>query len=429
MLGVAIISVAIGSAVTWAKFGVLFGRPLNDYTAFHVLNEKRINGGREFDLAYLPSTLFAYLQPGGLRLTSLFPYITLPAGPTRTVGGILLDNRTRTASVTASMPLMVLLGCLGVLSSFRRHASEQVKKLRIVLVASAATTAAVLFFGWIANRYLADFLPFLIIASAIGAVVLWRRLENQSKRTHVVASGIVGAIGVVGIIANVALSITPTDAYSPAQAAQFLRIQNAASNVTGHPLAGQILRGDQLPYWAPADTVFIGGNCNALYVSNGENYAGVLDQRVERKTWVVVEEGPGYTHTLSVTFGAPSGSSGRGVPLLTFGHSTLLMHSAAAPAGFISVWFTLEDPKFGSTSIHALVRPGTTHSINLVTDRYADTLSVVMDDGTYVDGPVTTDGFPVVRIEPGGVHDSFVIRNVAAPPSTTALCRTLSAEH
>ena len=200
---------------------MLFGRPLNDYTAFHVLNEKRINGGREFDLAYLPSTLFAYLQPGGLRLTSLFPYITLPAGPTRTVGGILLDNRTRTASVTASMPLMVLLGCLGVLSSFRRHASEQVKKLRIVLVASAATTAAVLFFGWIANRYLADFLPFLIIASAIGAVVLWRRLENQSKRTRVVASGIVGAIGVFGIIANVALSITPTDAYSPAQAAQF----------------------------------------------------------------------------------------------------------------------------------------------------------------------------------------------------------------
>ena len=405
---------------------MLLGLPLNDYTAFHVLDEGKINGGRYFDPIYLPSTLLAYLQPGGLRLTSLFPYITLPAGPTRVVGGVLFDNRTRTASVTASMPLLFVLSCLGVVSAFRRRAGAAMTMLRILLVASAAGTAAVLFYGWIANRYLADFLPFLVIASAIGAVALWHRLEGRARRTRVVAFVLIAGLGVFGVVANVALSITPTDAWTTAQASGFLQTQDTLSNLTGHPLKGQIMGGHSLPYWAPADTVFIAGHCDALYVSNGEDYRGVLDQRAEHRTWVLVEEGAGFQHTLNVTFRAPNLASNRGRVLATMGQGTVLMHSVPAARGYLSVWFTVQDPRYGATSVRTTVVPGSTHGIAIQTDRYRDVVTLTMDDNTYLEGPITTNGLPTLHITTASSMPAFTINRVRAPAPSTPLCRTLS---
>jgi hypothetical protein len=429
MFGVAVFAVVVGSAVNWAKFGTLFGLPLHDYEAFHALNEKQINRGRYFDLAYLPSTLFAYLQPGGLRFTSLFPFVTLPAGPTRAIGDIVFDSRTRTASVTASMPVLFLLSCVGLVGILRRRATESMNMLRIVLFAAATTTGAVLFYGWIANRYLADFLPFLVLASAIGAITLWYRMEGRSKKARTVVSATVLVLGIFGVFANVALSITPTDSYAPLQASRFLQAQNTLSNLTGHPLAGQIERGNHLPYWAPADSVFIAGNCNALYVSNGENYKGVLDQRAEHRTWVVVEEGAGYSHSLTVKFDTASPASARGVPLLAFGRSKLLLHSAAEKGGYLSVWFTLEDQKFSSTSVRISIRTGSVHSISLETDRYTDVVTLSMDESTYVSGPITYSGVPPVHIESLGRSRSFSVTQNPTGASPTPLCRTLAAEH
>jgi len=426
MVAIAVIAVAVGSAVNWAKFGMLFGLPVNDYTAFHVLNEKAINGGHYFDFIYLPSTLLAYLQPGGLRLTSLFPFITLPAGPPRAVGGVLFDNRARTASVTASMPLLFLLSCLGVVHTFRRHPSDVAKMLRILLIASATGTGAVLFYGWIANRYLADFLPFLILASGIGAVVVYCKLEARSTRVRLAATGIVVAVGAFSIAANVALSITPTDAWSSSQASRFLQAQNSLSNLTGHPLAGQIVRGNSLPYWAPADTVFIARNCDALYVSNGEDYRGVLNQRAEHRAWVVVEEGQGYEHILRVTFGTPNTDSRLGVPLVTIGNSAILVHSTDAGGGYESVWFTVRDPYFASTSIIATIARGTTHAIVVDTDLYAKLVSLSMDFSLYVSGPITTKGIPTVQLGSKGAGSPFAIQQIRAPAPSTPLCRALS---
>jgi hypothetical protein len=429
MAGVAVVSVAIGCLVTWAKFGVLFGLPVNDYTAFHVLNEQRINGGRYFDPVYLPTTLWTYLQPGGLRLTSLFPFITLPAGPTRAIGGVLFDNRTRTASVTASMPLLFLLSCLGIVSAFRRHTSAAVRMVRLLLVASAIGTGAVLLYGWIANRYLADFLPFLILASAVGAVSLWIRLETRSARARIAAAGIIVVIGLFDIAANVALSITPTDSWTTAQASRFLQLQKAVSDVTGHPLAGQIMRGTTLPYWAPADTVFIAGACNALYVSDGEDYSGVLDQRAEHRTWVLVEQGSGYEHKLRVIFGPPDRASLAGIPVATMGTSAVLIHSSAAPGRRESVWFTLRDPSFATASIRIGVAQGSSHTITLDTDRYAHVMSVSMDDNPYLVAPVATEGLPPVHLGASGPGAPITIIPIPESPPSVPLCRTLSADH
>jgi hypothetical protein len=52
--------------------------------------------------------------------------------------------------------------------------------------------AFVFFWGYIATRYLGDFLPFLVLASAIGLVALVARLDGRTRRTRTAwAAGIV----------------------------------------------------------------------------------------------------------------------------------------------------------------------------------------------------------------------------------------------
>jgi putative effector of murein hydrolase LrgA (UPF0299 family) len=424
MAAVALISIAIGSAINWTKSGSLFGLPVSEYTAFHALHEARINGGHYFSILYFPSALYAYFQPGGLRLTSLFPFLTLPAGPTRVIGNVMFDSRTRTASIPASMPLLFLASCVGVVSVFRLGAGKTGAHLRIILIAAVSGTAAVLFYGWIADRFLADFLPFLILAAAIGLIFLWSRLEAASRRTRVVAVCIVAIVALFSAAANIGLAITPSDAWSPTQATNFLNVQRAISDVTGHPLNGQIHRGNQLPFWAPADTVFIAGQCQALYVSNGQDYHGILDQEAEHRTWVVVERSSNLEHVLKATFRSPPAVSAERVKLATFGTGRLWMHTQPGPAGTISIWFTLQDPVYATTSLTASVEPGATRTIVITTDRFANVLDVTLNGQAYLDSPVSHSA-PAVIVQSGTSNNSVSLTERPVT-SSMRLCTDLA---
>ena len=69
----------------------------------------------------------------------------------------------------------------GVLvTAFRPRALGQIRLARIILVAAAAGTAGVLLWGYISERYMADFMPFLIVAGAIGLIDIWRRLAGRA---------------------------------------------------------------------------------------------------------------------------------------------------------------------------------------------------------------------------------------------------------
>ena len=71
------------------------------------------NHNSEEGIAFIPSDALAYLRLDGLRFTSVFPFVTLPAGPATAVNGVLFDRRYRTASLPSSMPLLFLLSCWG----------------------------------------------------------------------------------------------------------------------------------------------------------------------------------------------------------------------------------------------------------------------------------------------------------------------------
>ena len=127
------------------------------------------NGGKAYNRGFPSRARWRrYLRPDGLRFTDVFPFITLPAAPPEAVGHVILDQTYRSASVPASMPLLFLLGVWGAVTAFRRRTIQRISLVRIPMLAAAAGTVGVLVWGYIADRYLSDFIPILFVASAVG---------------------------------------------------------------------------------------------------------------------------------------------------------------------------------------------------------------------------------------------------------------------
>ena len=91
MLGAGLIPLLVGFAVNYLKFGGPIGVSNLDqvWTQVNAYRRKFLasNHNDEYGTKFMPSTLLAYLRPNGLRLTSIFPFITLPAAPAHSVGG------------------------------------------------------------------------------------------------------------------------------------------------------------------------------------------------------------------------------------------------------------------------------------------------------------------------------------------------------
>ena len=169
----AVVGFGASCVVTYAKFGTPVGLPMADQVWATVNAHRRYflaaNGGKAFSFGFLPSTLVAYLQPFGIRFSLLFPFASTPAAPAAAIGAVL-DTTYPTASLPPTMPLLFLLACWGTVTAFRPRGLMPFRLTRIVLVAGAAGTAGVLLWGYISERYLADFMPFLIVAAGIGLI-------------------------------------------------------------------------------------------------------------------------------------------------------------------------------------------------------------------------------------------------------------------
>ncbi len=109
-----VIPLAVGFAVSWAKFGVLYGYPLHDQVYFNTQGLKDIKGSY-FSVRYLPTTVATYLAGSGLHLSTIFPFITLPLHPARALGNVTLYGTEEVTSVPGSMPLLALLTIWGLI--------------------------------------------------------------------------------------------------------------------------------------------------------------------------------------------------------------------------------------------------------------------------------------------------------------------------
>ena len=423
------LAVAVASFVNWIKFGLVFGISTSAQV-FTSINAHRqaflaANHGSEFGFQFLPSTLAAYFTPRGLALSRVFPYITLPPGPARAVGNVVLDLTYPTASVPASMPLLFLLSCWGGAATFRRGAGR-LSLMRIPLIVMAVATAGVLLIGYIANRYLADFLPLLVVASVVGLVDILRRLPDwraPARRGALVALGVLAGFEV---FANVAVAVAPTANFTSVQAVDYVAEQKAISDITGHPLASSVVRGRVLPYWAPAGELYVVGDCAGLYISNGYDYQNTPPQQFEHLTWIALQS-DSKPFALYITIQQPQRPARERVPILRFGRSSLQLQVASAGPRVADAFFIGQDPQFATFGSHLSLAIGKTYKWVVYADPMLHQLVVSLNNRTLLKSALTTTGdvqiAPLEQRESGDPAVSVAVGTL--PPPSTDFCRSL----
>ncbi len=432
MLAAGLIPLAVGCAVTWARFGIPFGVPVSEQVFTHVNAYRRrflaANHNSEIGPQFAPSAALAYLDPAAIRWTSVFPFVTLPAAPARAVG-VLLDRQYPTASVPASMPLLTLLSIWGAVTSFRPRPLGRANLLRIPLLAAAVGAGALLAWGYIAPRYLADFVPFLVIGSAVGLVDLWRRAESRGRpiRAGVLASMVV--LAAYCIVANVGIAVAPNDEWTTTQALRYVHVQKSVSDLTGGQLADNVVVGGVLPYWAPAQELFVADQCAGLYISTGETFKTVPSQQREHQTWIPVEQSAPYRNVFEATFHAPMSVKGTSVPLVTVGRDTVVIVSLGPDGpGHIRVVVNLDNPDAPSVGPPFSVALGATYRVNVVTDPMLHQVHAYLGISTVLDAYLPSSGPISVGSSAGVAHPAVSLS--AIPPSSPpglSLCRSLDA--
>lgn len=433
LCAVAGVALLAGCAVNVAKFGTLFGLPITDqlYTQENPYRRRFLaaHHGSEVDIPFVWSNLWAYLRPDGLRLTSVFPFVTLPSSPAAPLGGVLFDRRYRTASVPASMPLLFLLSCWGLISAFRLRPPGQVARMRLLLLAAGVAAGALLIWGYIGPRYLADFVPLLALGSAVGLADIWRRQDGHSRKRRCLVAGLVLILAGLSIVINTGVAITPTEQWSTPRVRAYVQAQKTVSDALGGQIHANVVQSDTLPAWAPADQLRIIGNCDALYISNGEDYSTDPVVAARKQTWQVVEYGPDLQRTFYVTPQASTTTTA--VPLVRAGSWTVEARAVPQAGGKTVL---LDFPVFGGSHADRVIESfparepvGGAHRVVVLTDPYTHLVEVTIDGLVVTKAPLV-GGLPITTAVPSGKASATtgitVVDGTAGGPHPT-LCQSL----
>ncbi len=390
-----LIPLAFSSAINIAKFGVPVGLPMADqvWTSINLHRRQFLaaNGGKYYSLKFLPSTLSAYLQPVGVRFRTVFPFITLPAAPAPVIGNVLLDSTYRTASATSTMPLLMILTFIGAIGVFRRRVSYRLRALRIPLAAMCLPPCIALVWGYIDTRYLADFMPLLILGGILGMVQFWGYVEGRRPRLRPVVVGAVVALGLFSMVANFGIAASPTTEFRQNQLVRYVNFQKTVGDLIGHSVSADVVQGKTLPYWAPADELFVVGNCAGFYLSTGQTFGTIPKQQLQHRTWLAIVATPGSLHRVKITLNERPSALGTGVPVVSVGTDTIWME----PAGPNLVRFRLADPQHPGVGAPVPVRVGDTFGVSISADVNLESLNVDSNRRVVLNGTLSTRG-PVV---------------------------------
>jgi hypothetical protein len=433
MFAVALVAFGASCVVTYAKFGTPIGLPMADQVWALVNAHRRYflaaNDGKAFSVSFLPSTVVAYLQPFGIRFSGLFPFISTPAAPAAAIGAVL-DETYPTASAPATMPLLVLLACWGTITAFRPRTIVSFRLTRIVLVTGLAAMAGVMLWGYISERYLADFLPFLIVAGGVGLIDVWRRFEGRSRKARGSVLAILSVVAVYCVVANFAIAVEPAPQMTSAQIQDFVSTEESLSISS---LANSVQHGTTLPNWGPYGQLFMVGNCSGLYVASGISEVNVPGLLIDHYTWIPVEQSPDFTRLISFTFNRPGKYFTRPVTLMTYGASSLVLRPVGTDSFQIVVKHSGTSLTWPSTAsgvkpIYSLHYP---FQIRVTTDPNLHQINVTWY-GTYlVTHFIAGTGPPVVHPTPKVTSGPLPAVTVTEQPVTSSmsLCQSLQRGH
>ena len=412
------VPIALYVAINEIKFNTLVSIPLN-HQVLSLVNGHRqavlaANGGSLFGLKFLPTNLLQFARPDALAFTRTFPWILFP-GKALVLGHVLYDTRDWTSSVPASTPVLFLLAVVGVVMVFRPirsrpgrptttmepPAAPRIAALRLPLVGAAAGTVGILTIAFIAERYLADVMPLLLLAGLAGwhgAVGRWARTPQRVRRIGV---ALLALLALFELWTTLSLTL-----FYQRELGAVVDIPQRAGMVAfqeqvAHTLLGGLAPGaefvSRLPARAPTLGLAVVGQCAAVYQYDGN-------------TWNAVELGAaGGAQRLEVTF--PHTALGKRQPLLVTGGATPQDVVAVTWEGgdLYRFSYLFAPSLFGSpsrwvTEPAVVVSPRGPHRVQVDLDSRVHTVFITLD-GT----PVFSSINPVVR--PTGV------RLGSAPPS------------
>ena len=421
------------AAVNWAKFGSLFSVPFYGQVFTQVDPAHRhfldVNGGSFFGLQFVPTTVLHYLRPDGVTFGSTFPFVGFRSPPGTVVGGAVFDLVDRAASLPASMPFLLVLAVIGSVLVFRPRAWRDVRwgPLRTPLLAALISGITVFPFGYVAERYLGDFVPFLVLGGVVGLQGLFARhgRPRSPARPHPALVVALVAVAAFGVWVNVALSVEYQRLWAPVAprdlAAGFVGFQRDVADALG--TGGlHVERGDALPDGTGhAGTLFVVGACDGLYLSDG-----LGTNTVKRSPWSAIELGPDRHAVADVTFDRqPVGTV---VPIATVGDSRV---TARWVDGDHLVFGYLPPSGAGVEDVPVRVEPGRRYRLDVSADDRVEELSVMLDDARVL-GAFTTGTTPSVELPPTTRHPSQSGDALAAFPGelqrrrvSTPLCEKL----
>jgi hypothetical protein len=268
-----------------SRFGTPFGIPWRSQVIAQASRQHRAmldaNGGSLFGIKLVPSTLLQAIRPDALGWSPVFPWLTFQRFPTTVVGDAVFNKLDFTSSVTASMPVFVLLGVVGAVAVVwtRFARSRELALLRAPLIGAAVGAAVALAFTYVAARYLGDWIPLLTLAGFAGLqVLLVRRATSQHRLRWNAVLAAVALVAVFGVWVNFSLGLLNQRLYQPSSASQqaaMLAFQYRVSDAlgTGTP---DLVESSRLPTGrGRAGSTWIVGDCDALYWSDGRSWLPV----------------------------------------------------------------------------------------------------------------------------------------------------------
>ncbi|HKY65693.1 MAG TPA: hypothetical protein VJM49_04955, partial [Acidimicrobiales bacterium] len=202
MVGPALVALSGGlvhAAVNAGRFGSATAIPVTNQVQTKIEPARAQwfadHNGSFFSLEFVPSSLLAYLRPDALRLERVVPFARF--GPSATeLGGVEFESNTPTTSLTVAATLLLILAVVGVVWA-ARHRRWAVLG---IVGASAIAAGPTLALGFMANRYLVDFLPSM---AAAAAVAVW---AIRPARRAVARAGLAVLVA-WGLLVNVALAV------------------------------------------------------------------------------------------------------------------------------------------------------------------------------------------------------------------------------
>ena len=282
----AFVPLAVSSAFNQAKLGQLFGLPMGRQAFAENLSNRAAvleENPSYASTSFLGTTSWTYLRPVGLDVRRDFPWIDFPRTGPKVVGGedVTFDVLDWSSSLPVSAPALTVLtlgGLVWTIRTRRRRAPDA--RLWPFWLGPVVGSMSVLLFAFIANRYLADLYPLVVVGSIIGFHAAGQASARWRPGRRRLLLGGVGVLIVTGLVVNLALALEYQRERGPvvpeAWRADWVRWR---LDLPGAPEADTVGLDQDLPPVADGGLLAV-GDCDGLYV-------GVRDR------WLAVERGPG----------------------------------------------------------------------------------------------------------------------------------------